>query len=173
MANIRRGRSSFGRGKKRQTDWGLHIFSTGFATIANNSKVLAAGTLFSSLVTSFPATIVRTRGQVVFASDQVAGAESPMMALGIQVVSNVAFGLGITAISGPLTNAVDDAWFVLQALQHRFEGTGQGPVYRSIEIDSKAMRKVEPTDAPAIVFENGAAVGGLVAFNLRFLFKAG
>ena len=93
-------------------------------------------------------------------------------AIGMCVVNENAFGVGIMAISHPLTDAGWDGW-----LYHRYigamvgfsvtEGENTGTVSQvRFEIDSKAMRKIKPTDVFVGVFEAGAEVG---AATLQFI----
>ncbi len=168
-----RARYSKRGGTRRSTDWQLGVIATGFTTVPANSKVLLTSFLSATLLLFSPSTIVRTRGLITWASDQVGAAESPMGAFGVSFVNEVAAALGVTALPGPGLDQLFDGWFVHQHLQHRFEGTGQGPVYNQIVIDSKAMRKFESDEALVVMVENTSAVGALLAVSLRFLIKAG
>jgi len=94
-----------------------------------------------------PYTVTRTRLYMSIVSDQVAATEPQMAAVGFCVVSDQASAIGITAVPTPVTDLESDAWYLHQFIANAFtllssvgfqEGSNQ-----FINIDSKAMRKVE------------------------------
>ena len=119
------------------------------------TQVLAASgsTLIASLsagqLALRPFTILRTRMDVLVASDQTGAAENPFGSYGMVVVTDKASGVGITAVPEPSGDLEAD-WFVHQHWSLRFEfvtGVGFHPSGGfHYEIDSRAMRKVGPDD---------------------------
>ena len=169
--------ASFHRGVKRATDWQLATLSSGYVTVAANSKVLIASIGSSALAGISPATIVRTRGMLSVASDQSAAPEAQIGGFGVGFVNEVARALGVTALPGPVNEALWDGWFVHQFFQQRFEELSQvgfdttGAI--QYVIDSKAMRKFESDEGLVFMVENNATTGFQVALQLRLLVKAG
>ena len=110
-----------------------------------------------------PFTILRTRFDVEYASDQSAASEFPTCALGLIVVSDQASAIGVTAVPKPDANS-DGDFFVWQGMHTSlgfFSSVGiLGSEFgRRYEIDSKAMRKVGANQDLAVVVENLTAVG--------------
>ena len=78
-------------------------------------------------------------------------------AFGIGIVSAEALAAGIGSIPLPFTDADWGGWMVLQPWAFRLDVTTDvGRLLSSfqIEVDSKAMRKVEPNSAAVIVAES-------------------
>ena len=109
-------------------------------------------------------TSVRLRGFFEAILTTVTGANDGYVgAIGVCIVSENAFGVGITAVPVPITDMAWDGW-----LYHRFfslhgagaVGDGAG-VFTRFEVDSKAMRKFKSTDIMVAVMEvteDGTAV---------------
>jgi len=95
-------------------------------------------------------TIVRVRGEllVMLKEASTAGSQFPW-AFGMCVVTENAFGVGVTAVPAPFTDVAWDGWLVHQQGVVRQELLNGPPdeanTYRAI-IDSKAMRKTHATD---------------------------
>ena len=108
-------------------------------------------------------------------SDQVAASEWPFGAMGAMVVQEEARAVGITALSGPISEEQDDAWFLYQsfATPIKFsDATGTRNISQTWNFDSKAQRKVEDGQAIVFMVENGSATDGLeFLMKLRILVK--
>ena len=175
MARLRRF-STTHQGSKRAFTW--------FGGISNvfGVSVLAVGAsnLFTSIdtrVVAFPApwTIVRVRGILMVASDQVASSEFAHGAFGIAVVNGEAFDVGLASIPTPFSEFSDDRW-----LYHTYWAApiqviaGQGVTggHQVITIDGKAMRKVKLGDEVVLVIENGHnSQGAFFMMNVRIGIK--
>ena len=160
---------------RRLTDWGFGVDAGGLGLTAT------AKTLWTTaLAISTPFTIVRLRGYAHIslltassAADGFAGA------IGIALVNSDAFTAGVASIPGPLTDANWDGWFYHQFFDIRTvtgtigDGVNAGAASQRIEIDSKAMRKWDPSETMVGVIdvtESGVATGELNA-NTRLLLK--
>ncbi len=82
------------------------------ATLTTNTAQLI-GQLNAAALLLRPFTIVRTRVQILFISDQTVASEFPAGALGFITVKQPASAIGITAMPTPLTESQAD-WFVYQ-----------------------------------------------------------
>ncbi len=167
MANIRRSRAGgFIRGgrSRRETLWigvdpavvGLTV-GGGTLTHALNASALALR----------PFTITRSRMTIQWSSDQTAATERQFGAYGLAVVSDEALAIGVTAVPTPVTDSSSDLWLLHQWLMSQFIVTsaiGSESVYQQIDIDSKAMRKVE--DGQDIAFVGELATGVSDGFTL-------
>ena len=109
-------------------------------------------------------------------TDNAANSEEQFGGLGCRFVSATAAALGVTALPGPVTNFLDDEWFVLQPfIQQTQLATAVGEIRgRQYIIDSKAMRKFGGDVALVVMAENGHASDAFqLGIALRFLIKAG
>jgi len=126
-------------GKRRLTQWGLGVGSTAQTTVSVASSVIIG----SAVTFGASATIIRMRGRFdAFISTAAAVGDGFQGAVGIGLATSAAFAIGITAIPTPITEAAWDGWLWHSFFgAHRgFDGSGAGAA--SLEIDSKAMRKV-------------------------------
>ncbi len=153
------------RTQKRATTWlDVPITSTNFTGIG--------GTLLVSLtaleLAKRPFTIVRAHLEMQLSSDQAVASEIMLGAIGFAVVSDQAFGVGVTAVPTPVTDAESDLWFLHKYFMSNFNlGTGVGfqePSSRSYTLESKAMRKVNDDQDVVLVAELGSPSQG---FNLQ------
>ncbi len=102
-------------------------------------------------------------------SDQSAATETQSAAIGWAVVSDQAVAVGVTAVPTPVSELGSDLWFVHQYILARGINLAD---YQQIEIDSKAMRKVEEGSDVVVVGERGAASDGVQLLQAaRFLIK--
>ena len=158
MANIktarRSGRVFRGGVQRRESLW---LFVSGaFATFGAASSGAILGSLNAAALALRPFTVVRTRGYMHIASDQVAAAEQQAINLGYAVVSDQASAIGITAVPTPTTDKGSDLWFVYETLMTSQElntdlrGIGK-------EYDSRAMRKVELGQDVLVIAETEVA----------------
>ena len=163
---------------RRQTDWALSVSTVALVNVPAASKVLASSFDASVLRDIAPATVIRTRGELLIITDNFGATEVQLGAFGIAFVNNVARTLGVTAIPGPGTDALFDGWFVHQFIQQKsvlLSGVGfESRSATRYVIDSKAMRKFDADLGLAIMIENQHASQGFdFALGLRFLIKAG
>jgi len=133
----------------------------GFDTAALVVVPAATKTIVGSftLSTAFEETVMRTRGILVWRSDQTVAAEQVTGAFGAIVVSEDAFAAGAASIPGPISDIDNDGWFMWQPLVFNFRvaDNAAGTVW---QFDSKAKRIVRPGSRIAIMVENGNATQG-------------
>ncbi len=153
----RRTRVAHPRGARRKSLW--LQFAPSRATLS-----AAGGTLFATLNAAAlalePFTIVRTRFMLYMQSDQSAAVEDQVAGFGIAVVTSQAAAAGVGSIPTPITDLGSSQFFVhtLLAAGQRTAADKSGIV---MQVDSKAMRKVENQDDVAIVGEFSADGAGL------------
>ncbi len=131
----------------------------------------------ATLVASFPfeepLTIIRTRGMISVKPTSYAVDLSIAGAVGIGVVSAEAFTAGIASVPEPFSDGDWGGWFVWRSFGHHYEvldATSSLLGSWSMEIDSKAMRKVTPNEVMVVVAES--QVGAFEIFDgTRHLFK--
>ena len=182
----RRGSFPVTRGRKaRLTDWAVGPGGTAETAISSSQTVIL-GSGVSSTIGKF--TIVRTRGEFSGRLITAAAASNGFSgAIGIGIVTDQAFGIGLTAVPKPVSDSAWDGW-----LYHRFftlmsAGVIDGGVVADhdvclstsgafrFEVDSKAMRIIDEEEtltAIVQVTEIGTATGGLM-FDSRMLAKLG
>ncbi len=175
-------RRDFARGaaaikSRRSTVW--------FSFPPQNATLAAAGgTLVASLnagaLALRPFTVIRTRLVVFASSDQSVASERFGWGLGMAVVSDQASAIGVTAVPTPITDLDSDLFFVhklgigefeLSTAVGEMKYAGDGAQY---EIDSKAMRKVNPDEDVILSMESMVATvgeGSLVSVAGRMLVK--
>ena len=159
---------------KRGNVWFSMFSLTVATTLAAGSRVLVSSLNAAGLALR-PFTIVRTRGFVWVASDQIAATEQPMGAMGMQVVTDSASAAGAASVPTPTSEPNAD-FFVYQpwAVQSVVaDATGiDANAGHYFDIDSKSMRKVGQDDDVVLTFENFSLVDG-VEFIIggRFLVK--
>ena len=157
-----RRRTSFrqGRTQKRLTDW--FNFELIPVSITANG-VLLAGTLSAAALVVAPFTIVRTRGIILFESDQTGATEDYGGVMSFQVVTAAAAAAGVASIPTPLTEPNAD-YFVYEPFYSKVwiqnTGANAGGSTVSKQFDSKAMRKFTQDDQAVIVFEMMGLPGG-------------
>ena len=140
--------------------------------------VASTNTLLQSLSAAAlllrPFTIIRTRLLIQFESDQTAGSENPQGVFAKIVVSDQAIAAGAASIPNPITNA-DAPFHVYNPLISSFLlVTAAGftePTGYTVEVDSKAMRKVGANEDVATMFSMRNAVGGVIQIEGRTLVK--
>jgi len=155
------------RGRRQPVSWS-GIVAGGFTAVPASSKVLLA-----SFIPNYPggSTVRRLRGTFLVISDQTAAPEAQNGAIGACVVGDTAVGVGISAIKDPVTDVSDDTWFWYHSFNFVNPATvTEGQATRMIDIDSKAMRKVQIGDTVVFVIANASATAGLsVAMSVRLL----
>jgi len=169
MAHPRR-RSGF-VASKRQTTW-VGPADQGYVAVASGAKVLVAS--FDPDSSSLKkTTLIRTRGMMSVRPATLSTGIDLIGAWGLAVVSDQAFGIGITAIPGPFTNAGWDGWFAWGSYSFSWDdATSVGRAIASIqfEVDSKGMRKVSDNETVVVVAEQQGG-GATVSMPFRLLFK--
>ena len=166
MANIRTGRKSgfiLRSGvMRRETQWqGVQETNT---ILASASSAVLINSPSATLLALRPFTVVRTRGFLHVASDQVAASELYHGALGCCVVSDQAVAIGVTAVPTPITDRQSDLWFTYEELGGQFVfGSATSFMEQGVfrTYDSKAMRKVDEGDQPIFVIESSTLGGGV------------
>ena len=150
---------------RRPTNWGGSNVN-GVTAVPGASKVLLA-----SFTPDFVSgeTVRRIRGTVLV---QGAGVGLYLGAIGAYVASNAAVTAGVGSLLDPVSNVNDDAWMWYRSFGGDSGATGSAGAdgAQLLEIDSKAMRRVET--GYALVFVVANATVGLsfnVALALRLL----
>ena len=160
-------------GAKRLTQW--------IAGAAVDNALTSAGSevLVQLLTTEEkalrPFTIIRTRGILGLASDQIAASEDQSAAFAMAVVFEQAAGIGITVVPTPVTDQESDLFFVYEDMINDFvllSGVISTPGVKVHRFDSKAMRKVNPDQDVAVVKANTALSDGTTFYSrFRMLVK--
>ena len=151
--------------------WGVGV------TSLTGSTIHLVFTYSAAVLLLRPFTILRTRGEIVYESDQIAGSETPFGTFAEIIVTENAAGLGVTALPDPDVTAgdPDSPWFNVQTCAVRVEvadATGfDGDFGHHYSIDSKAMRKVGPNDDSAAMFSQQATVGAKIITQGRQLIQ--
>ncbi len=109
---------------------------------------------------------------LLYSSDQNAGSESTLGAVGAAVLEDTAIAVGIASLPDPVTDVADDFWLMYQGLHTRISFVSGGglvePAGMVVEIDSKAMRKLPTGKSLAFIIANGdASFGALVQSTIR------
>jgi len=174
---VPRGRQFASRGPQRQYIWSDIIVATGGQTQGGGKTV---GTFAPIGVETSGVTLVRTRGHGMLHFDPANIADLMHAGFGLGVYSSDAFGIGATAMPGPVTDAdYDWIWHSIYTLGPASVSTELDDVITgnvAFEVDSKAMRKLKPNQTIGWMVE-GAVVngGGVFDFSVavRQLFKLG
>ena len=135
------------------------VTAAGNVLIANGSQVSAEGL-----------TLMRLRGELLIWLSTVTTILDgyTRVGAGVCIVSENAFGIGVTAVPAPIADMAWDGWWwhsVFAALQGpSTTETGREPAagFR-VPIDTKSMRKVKETDVVIAVVEFGTEVGTAIA----------
>ena len=152
MADRTRGRFVQRRGPQRLTQWIAPVLQV-FVTVASGTAVIIA-----SIPAEDPFTFVRTRGMVAIRPDVYSADLDIIGAVGMGIVTAEAFAAGVGSIPEPYTDGDWGGWFVWRSFGMRMEfrsDTGMiYPATQSLEIDSKAMRKIAPNEVMVVVAES-------------------
>jgi len=179
MANIiTRTKGHFMRGgvRRREMFW---LSGEGFGqTLVAPTTVALVLSLNVGGLSLRPFTIVRSRGELLVRSDQIAASEDYGVLFGGAVVSEQAANIGVTAVLTPLTNNDSQLFYIMETMIGSFRfSTAAG--FRDVGvrriIDSKAMRKVDQgQDIVAVVESAGANIstsGQFILGQYRTLIK--
>ena len=163
-------RSVRGRVKPRSTQWIGSTAETAVTNLAGSSVVLDQSFPFGE-----DATIVRVRGKLWIGSDQASASERPMGAIGFANVTNQALAIGVTAVPTPITDISSDEWFLWAPFFNGLnfaDATGiQQKIFAEVELESKAMRKVNDGLSTVVVLENASTFGLSYLMHFRMLVK--
>ena len=157
----------------RKSFWFAGSFSE--TTLAGPGSTNLVQELNAAALALRPFTIIRTRGFWSIRGDQETVDELQEAAFGCIIVSDQAAAVGITAVPTPATES-GSSWYVFDTAVGFFRvvtATGaQENQNRLMQIDSKAMRKVEEGQTAISVLENGPNSLG-VTYNVfhRVLIK--
>ena len=163
-----RRRSGFRRsGSRPNRGWSATLESTVTSVGASNKVILAS---FANNVAA-DLTILRVVGGVAVASDQSAAVEVQQGAVGMMIVTDIAFAAGAASVPGPVTDAADDGWFVHQFFGQQSSLVATMPNSVWYPIDQKAKRIVDSTGQVIVLMgENINASNGLTLFfQIRIL----
>ena len=166
-----RGRTFPQRGSKRTTQW-IGPADQGYVSVASATSVIVAS--FSPAAVGFTSpTIVRTRGMCSVIPTAFTADEDHIGAFGLGVVTDQAFAAGAASLPRVFDDADWGGWFVWRSFSWRMEflsGTSVWLTDWSLEIDSKAMRKVGDNETIVLMAESqGGAFR--VSAPLRVLLK--
>jgi len=157
----------------RETQWiGISPADT---TIAAASSSVLIASLSAAALALRPFTIIRIHMGCWFSSDQIAASEVWGGAIAQLVVSEAAATAGVASIPTPYTEQGSDS-FMLWHEEHGQIGFGTAVGFqemgRGVQIDSKAMRKVNNDQQFVLVAETPSISNSLeVITSGRFLIK--
>ena len=155
MARRSHGRGSLPAPKRQIANDGVDAANSAQLAIgAASSGVIALG---SNLLLSPAATLVRTRGSVLFKISASGSANNKLNgAFGIIVASDQAVSIGITALPSPITEIEND-WVVWVPFTGSADlaATTQTDLgaFSLVQFDSKGMRKMKEGESLVGVFE--------------------
>ncbi len=156
---------------RRLTEWLARDGQVASVAMSANTVVLDA-TLDAAEKAKLPFTVVRTIGRLFVISDQAAGAEDQVGAIGALVVTDTASALGVTAIPDPVTDGDSDVWFLFKHFSGSSSGINTGRMGWGVDFDSRAMRKVQEGEDIAFVITNQSTSFGLrYWWQVRMLIK--
>jgi len=150
-----------GKGPLRQFIWSDIL--TRLAAVSISGKI-ASGLGALGVATAGGITLIRTRGRVLYHFDPANISDVVMVALGLGIFSSDAFAAGAVSMPGPITDAdYDWVWHNAIVFGPSFEAAESntsivGNV--NIEVDSKAMRKMKPSQTLGWIAEVSIISGG-------------
>ena len=161
--------------QRRESLW--LFFPTSEVNLAAASTAVLGFSLNAAALALRPFTIVRTRLTWHTRSDQSAATELWGTSLGMCVVSDQASAIGVTAVPTPITDQGSDLFFVYEENYGAMlvsTVVGFTDVGRRVEVDSKAMRRVNDDEDMVVTFENTAftpsganIIGGRILIKLH------
>jgi len=158
MANFRRGGRSFQRSMSAPVSWaGFHV---GPISLLGTSKVILGS--FLPVPGGSHETLTRTIGMLSCAGGAAFGA------LGLVVVTDVAFAAGPTSVPDPTTEISDDVWPVIVPWMRP---TSVDPAFTIFTFDQKGQRKVDEGNRLAVVISNVEATAVTIRLYIRILTK--
>ncbi len=165
-----------GRAQRRQTRWGGSPDVAGTTTVGAGVKLLLSSFSSADLADLIPNTVVRIRGSLWVRTDQIVASEDAFGAYGIAVVTEQARAAGAASLPGPITDEGSDVWLLwVPWFANMFLSTAAGfdsAPGRLVELESKAMRKIEEGQALVTMIENASSSASAVVIQKkRTLFK--
>jgi len=166
-------------GKKRQTIWSSIMVRAAGVALAGGAK--STGGLGALGVSSGGGvTLMRTRGHGVVRMDPGAISDSGILGCALGVFSSDAFTAGSASLPGPITDIdYDWLWHSLFSFGPVITATDtENSILTNVqvELDSKAMRILKPSQTLGFMFEALNVAGSPTydfAFSTRQLFKLG
>ena len=160
--------------QRRESLWLFGGFADTAIGAASTAVLLAQ--LNAAALALRPFTIVRTRGFIHGASDQISASETWGGAYGMSVVSDQAAAIGITAVPTPVADQGSDLWYVYEMMVGRLVADSTAgfktEVGAELRFDSKAMRRVEEGQTIVVVAETPALSSSWqIKDSFRFLVK--
>jgi len=157
-------------GKRCETTW----FQIGLVQSSNaGTGSLLLSSFNAAALAKRPFTVVRVHLTVQVRTDNIAS-ETQIAAIGMAVVSDQAAAAGITAVPTPITELASDLFFLHRIIMgHNAFSTAAAfsiPGGTVVDIDSKAMRKVND-DQDVIMTAEGGADGFVIDVMGRMLIK--
>ena len=156
-----------GRGARRLTQW-IGPAPQGYVSVATTAAVIILSGDFVEALT-----VVRNRGFLSIIPEASSSDAEITGAVGIGVVSTDAKTTGIASVPTPFTNGDWGGWLYWQAFAFTLDfsdATGKQYLNWSMEVDSKAMRKVQANESLVTVAES--EVGAFqISMPLRTLVK--
>ncbi len=141
-----------GRSSGRQKEWGGGPFAS--ASLGITQSVIA------TLSFSQQRTLIRSRGNLLISGVPDAAGDDTVVGLGLIVLADEAIAAGGAAVPGPIANEIAD-WLWHQFVPLRAEVTGANDASIAstvrVELDSKAMRKVNATEGISLIAELSTA----------------
>ena len=155
----------------RKTTW--FQFLPVETTLAGSAATSLVFALNAVALAMRPFTIVRTHWYVKLQSDQAASVENQAIGVGLGVVSDRAVAVGVSAVPLPISQMSSSDWFLHTIVfGDGVCSTDTMTDSRYVEIDSKAMRKVEIGEDIVVVLEGGGVgAGSFVTQGGRMLVK--
>ncbi len=136
-------RRGFTGSTRRKSGWSLGPQGLSASLAATGSAIVANG----AAATVDGLTVIRTRGNWTIDVSVLPdlGTNQFELGLGLMVATSAAFSVGITALPTPLTDIGFDGWLwhwngIAGVVPGMVRSTATGVV--SVEVDSKAMRKI-------------------------------
>jgi len=164
---VARRRFAHSGGRKRTTEW-IGPADQNFVGVGSGGATLIASSSFE-----ISSTIIRTRGAVTIRPAVTVADAAIVGAFGMGIVSAEALAAGIASIPEPFSDGDWGGWFVWRSFGYELEfedATGVSYPSWGFEVDSKAMRKIGPSEA--IVFVAESQFGAFdIAASLRLLAK--
>ena len=138
------------RGRRADYEWSAGCFKGAGIDLANGTK----SSEDLGAITG-PATLVRTRGEIFLQLDATAVDERVIIAMGLIVASENAAAAGAASLPSPVSDGADDWYWYGFATMSSLAETAVQPdaLFTRVVIDSKAMRKVKPTEHLVLVLE--------------------
>ena len=149
------------------------LTKTWFRTFIDDAPVTTTQSLVASVTVAEGVqmqTVMRTRGNLLVTAVPDSAADSGVLALGICVVRETAAAVGGLSLPGPIVDEGADFW-----LWHRYVGLADPAASAAsgdsiglnvrVEIDSKAMRKVQADSRVVLMAEMGQ--GEFTTVNLH------